>query len=79
MAAEEVRMCRVDIAGLHTGLRYDELVFRDVFHIFVTHATMSETSFVVGVIEFLKKLITTALNLSLKAGNRRNACYKQHP
>ena len=37
--------------------------------------TMSVTSLVVGFIAFLKKLTTTALNLSLSAGNLRNACY----
>lgn len=38
---------------------------------------MSETSFVVGAIEFLKKLTTTELKRSRSAGNRRNACYVQ--
>ena len=39
---------------------------------------MSETSLFVGFIEVLKKFTTTALNLSLSAGKRRNACYSGH-
>jgi hypothetical protein len=36
---------------------------------------MSMTSLSVGVMEVLKKLMTTELNRSFKAGYRRNACY----
>lgn len=39
-----------------------------------THATMSVTSLVVGFIEVLKKLMTTELKRSFKAGYRLNAC-----
>ena len=42
--------------------------------IFNTHATMSDTSFVVGVIAVLKKFTTTPLNLSRSAGYRLNDC-----
>lgn len=40
-----------------------------------THATISDTNFVVGVIAALKKLTTTELKRSLRAGYRLNACY----
>ena len=36
--------------------------------------TMSVTSLVVGFIAFLKKLTTTELKRSRRAGNRLNAC-----
>lgn len=39
-----------------------------------TYATMSVTSFVVGPIAVLKKLITTELNRSLSCGYLLNAC-----
>jgi len=39
-----------------------------------THATISDTSFVVGFIAALKKFTTTLLNLSRSAGYRLKDC-----
>jgi hypothetical protein len=41
-----------------------------------THATMSDTSFVVGLMDFLKKVTTTELKRSRRAGYLLNACYR---
>jgi hypothetical protein len=53
-----------------------------VWHIeeekFLTYATMSDTSFCVGTIDSLKKLMTTELNLSRSSGYRlKDDCRKQ--
>jgi hypothetical protein len=53
---------------------YIERYTRKVIWMTFTYATMSETSFVVGVMDFLKKLTTTALKRSRSAGYRLNAC-----
>ena len=73
VAVEEVRVSSVDIARLHavTMLTKPSVISAAA----KTYATKSETSFVVGFMAFLKKLTTTELKRSFRAGNRLNACW----
>lgn len=70
MAVQEVRVCGVDVTCLHT-IPHSKLLRRVEGHkVSRTYATMSETSFCVGTMDSLKKLMTTELNLSRSSGYR---------
>ena len=73
VSTDKVRVSGVDITGLHTVT----LLVEAVGILRQTHETRSCTSLSVGVIDFLKKLTTTWLNRSRKAGYRLNACYRK--
>jgi len=72
LTTDKIRVRRIDIASLHTvrsEVQWHLSLMRG------THETISDTSFVVGVIAVFKKFTTTELKRSLRAGYRLNACY----
>ena len=78
VAVEEVGVCRVHVARLHAERNRIRLSGTSEVHAQIgTYATRSLTSFVVGFIEVLKKLMTTELNRSRSAGKRLNACCRE--
>lgn len=70
MAVQKVRVGGVDVTCLHTILHSKLLRRVQGQKAFRTYATMSETSFCVGTMDSLKKLMTTELNLSRSSGYR---------
>ena len=68
MTVQEIWMCGIDIAGLHPIRVLVSLIVLDNVGLLQTYATMSDTNFVVGAIDFLKKLTTTELKRSRRAG-----------
>jgi hypothetical protein len=75
VTANEIRVRRVDIASLHTiqFVSHEGHEGRSS----CTYETISVTSFMVGFIACLKKLTTTALKRSRRAGYRLKACCKR--
>ena len=63
MTGNEIWMSGIDVTCLHTRSMSYHLKPRDR-----AYATRSETSLVVGIIDFLKKFTTTPLKRSRKAG-----------
>jgi len=76
MTTNEIRMRRVDVASLHAI----QFVSHDVDKggSSCTYETISVTSFMVGLIACLKKLTTTPLKRSRRAGYRLKACCKKN-
>lgn len=74
VSVKEVGVSRVDITCLHPSHQVHKNVEKRWNLPFWTHETMSVTSFVVGFIAVLKKLITTELKRSRSAGKRLKAC-----
>lgn len=78
VAVKEVRVCSIDVTGLHAvPNKLESTIILPETKKRSTHATISDTSFVVGFIAFLKKLTTTALKRSFSAGYRLNTVYER--
>lgn len=73
VTVQKVRMSRVHITRLHPNLAVN-ICLSHVILTVNTHATISDTNFVVGLMAVLKKFTTTLLNLSRSAGYRLKDC-----